>query len=134
MVQRSLQQPRLPSPCDGWQVEVTLIYAERMNKAVKKHRTTNRNRQQHEVTKAYMEIDSIQRMLRSQMQPPRVPYLECIREIIEEIEDETKEEDEERDINLALDEEKRNDDDEVDVPDIGRQTIIDMFRSGVNRN
>jgi hypothetical protein len=115
---------------------------ERMNKSVKKHRTTNRNRQQHEVTQAYMEIDSIQRMLRSQEQPPKVPYLECIRHIIEEIEEETKEEDEELqrlldEEDLANEEKKTEDDDDDDnddndVVDIGRQTIINMFRYGVN--
>ena len=113
-----------------------------MNKAVKKHRNTNRNKQQHEVTAAYLEIDSIQRMIRSQDRPPRTPYLECVRTIIEDIEEETKEEDDERALLLAeaalLEENKTDsDDDEVeeeeDVVDIGRQTVINMFRYGLNR-
>ena len=115
--------------------------SERMNKAVKKHRNTNRNRQQHEVTAAYLEIDSIQRMIRSQDRPPHTPYLECVRTIIEEIEEETKEEDDERALLLAEaeaeaelhDENKtdNDDDEEEDVVDIGRRTIINMFRYGV---
>ena len=60
--------------------------SERMNKMVKKFRTTNRNRQSHAVTSSYMELDMIYKMIRKSGQTSaKAPYIDSLRDIITEL-------------------------------------------------
>ena len=62
--------------------------SERMNKQVKKFRTTVRNRQTHQVTSAYMELDTVYKMEKKNEEYNKVEnYMLCLREKILQIEE-----------------------------------------------
>ena len=66
--------------------------SERMNKQVKKFRTTLRNRQSHEVTSAYMELDTFYKMeTKNEIYNKESPDMECLREKVLEIQEEDEE-------------------------------------------
>lgn len=59
-----------------------------MNKQVKKFRTTVRNRQTHQMTSAYMELDTVYKMEKKNEEYIRVDnYMLCLREKILQIEE-----------------------------------------------
>ena len=85
--------------------------SERMNKNVKKFRTTDRNRQSHDVTKTFMELDSIYKMISRKNSHTVAPYLDCLREKINNIIEENEEN------ALAEAERRLNDEDQVAIGD-----------------
>lgn len=115
--------------------------SERMNKQVKKFRTTTRNRQSHLVTSAYMELDSIYDMMRSKREGPKVgTYLECLRDKYRDVREILVLEAEDRDLAAlaaaAADAESdgaEGDEDEGDydgdIPDVGRDALIDLLNA-----
>lgn len=63
--------------------------SERMNKQVKKFRTTVRNRQSHEVTSAYMELDTLYKMeTKNESYNKESPCMKCLRENVLVIQEE----------------------------------------------
>ena len=60
--------------CGQWE-------SERMNKQVKKHRTTVRNRQSDEVTAAFMELDTTYKMIYHKEKEIKTDvYMDCLRQ------------------------------------------------------
>lgn len=67
--------------------------SERMNKQVKKHRTTVRNRQTHAITASYMELDTTYKMIHlKEKQIPTNIYMECLRDKLDVMINEIQEE------------------------------------------
>ena len=59
---------------------------------MKKFQTTLRNRQSHEVTSAYMELDTLYKMeTKNESYNKESPYMECLRERVLEIHEEHEE-------------------------------------------
>ena len=109
---------------------------ERMNKMVKKFRTTLRNRQTHVVTSSYMELDMIYKMIRKSTEvKKKVPYIDSLRGVIQVLEAEYHDEMDEvaaaKDVENAevVDEEDEVEDAEyaLDVPDEGRNALFDLL-------
>jgi hypothetical protein len=94
--------------------------SERMNKQVKKHRTTVRNRQSHEVTASLMELDTTYKMIRLKEKKIKTnTYLECLREKIFDLQEEIEvEEFEEQELNAANENVVFNEEDSHDVEDM----------------
>ena len=114
--------------------------SERMNKQVKKFRTTTRNRQSHAVTSAYMELDTTYRMVeRRNQEPAQVKFIDLLQEAYKDIQEEVEIEGEERDHENAsiagddYDNDIENGDiDEsyqTEIPDICRDTLIELCRT-----
>lgn len=110
--------------------------SERMNKMVKKFRSTERNRQTHIVTSSYMELDIIYKMIRkSTAVRKKAVYIDSLREIIEALKAEYQEEMAEQDEARAggeVDEVAEEDEVEdaeyaVDAPDEGRNALFDLL-------
>ena len=110
--------------------------SERMNKMVKKFRSTERNRQTHIVTSSYMELDIIYKMIRkSTAVRKKAVYIDSLREIIEALKAEYQEEMAAQDEALAggeVDEVAEEDEVEdaeyaVDAPDEGRNALFDLL-------
>lgn len=113
--------------------------SERMNKHVKKFRSVTRNRQEHATTGAYMELDTIYRLIAMREKGPTVkPYLDCLRDrlkdIAEDVADLTAEQDEENERiadDAAQGEEENEDanDEEynADAPDLGCDALIELL-------
>lgn len=101
--------------------------SERMNKNVKKFRTTDRNRQSHDVMKSFMELDSIYRMIdKRDDSKTQAPYLEILRErihVIVEENDEVLLAEAEARINEAEEIEVSDEIDEVDDADYGQELV-----------
>ena len=109
-----------------------------MNKQVKKHRTTVRNRQSHVVTASYMELDTIYKMIDLKEKKVTVNvYMECLREKYYDILEDIAEEQQElealgaEDGNIVVNEEDEADDAEyaVDADDPGRNAISDLLNA-----
>ena len=112
--------------------------SENMNKQVKKHRTTVRNRQSHVVTASYMELDTIYKMIDLKEKKVTVNvYMECLREKYYEVLEDIAEEQQElealgaEDGNVVVNEEDEADDAEyaVDADDPGRNAISDLLNA-----
>ena len=112
--------------------------SERMNKQVKKHRTTVRNRQSHVVTASYMELDTIYKMIDLKEKKVTVNvYMECLREKYYEILEDIAEEQQElealgaEDGNVVVNEQDEDDNAEyaVDADDPGRNAISDLLNA-----
>ena len=115
--------------------------SERMNKQVKKFRTTNRNRQTYATTSAYMELDTTYQMIDSRKkESAKVTYIDCIRDLVMEIQSDVADEANESIYNDLLANEQndnQNSDDEIDpetdveIPDLGRSALITLLNSSV---
>ena len=115
--------------------------SERTNKQVKKFRTTNRNRQTHVITSAYMELDTTYKMIDSRRrESAKVVYIDCIRDRFMEIQNDVAEEIDERAYNDLLENDSMHNgssDDEIDpetdieIPDHGRSALITLLNSSV---
>ena len=115
--------------------------SERMNKQVKKFRTTNRNRQTHSITSAYMELDTTYQMIDSRkIESAKVTYIDCIRDLVMEIRSDVADDENDRIYNDLIANEQMNDqssDDEIDpetdieIPDHGRSALITLLNSSV---
>lgn len=117
--------------------------SERMNKQVKKFRTTNRNRRTQIITSSYMELDTTYRMINSRNKGPNTkPYIDCLRDKFFEIAEDVREEAERVELDRALREEVLSDDehddesDDVDytsdVPDLGRDAFVELLRAAAS--
>jgi hypothetical protein len=88
--------------------------SERVNKQVKKHRTTVRNRQSHEVTASLMELDATYKMIQLKEKKVKMnTYVECLREKILDLE-----EFEEQELNAANENVVFNEEDGEEVEDM----------------
>ena len=122
--------------------------SERMNKQVKKFRTTTRNRQSHLVTSAYMELDSIYSMMRTKSEGPIVgTYLECLRDKYRDVRENVTLEAEDRELAAleamasdvadvtefdgAVEGDEDESDYDADVPDVGRDALIDLLNAAM---
>jgi hypothetical protein len=116
--------------------------SERMNKQIKKFRTTTRNRQSHAVTSAYMELDSIYEMVRTKSEGPKLgTYLECLRDKYRQLQEDAILEAEERELanmeaggqivanDFVDDEDDVPENEYFDVPDIGRDALLDLLNA-----
>ena len=114
--------------------------SERMNKQVKKHRTTIRNPQQHDCTAALMELETTYRMIESRKhKPAEVMYIDRLQETFRNVQEELEEEAQERIYNNATalddnaDSDNEGDDDyQIEAPDIGRNALIDLLLSAAS--
>ena len=106
--------------------------SERMNKQVKKFRTTTRNKQTHAVTSAYMELDTTYKLIESrQREPLQAQFLDLLKDAFEDVGDEVEAE------RIALDEavaesEERYDfeeDSEREAPDVFRNALIEQLKN-----
>ena len=112
--------------------------SERMNKQVKKFRTTVRNKQTHPVTSAYMELDTIYKMeKRSSDYDRKDCYMTCLREKIAEIEEvhieeaELAAENDENNVGLENNEEYEVEDAEyeAELDDHGRNALLLLLQA-----
>ena len=98
-----------------------------MNKTFKKFRTTDRNRQSHDVMKSFMELDSIYKMIdKRDDSKTQAPYLEILRErihMIVEEDDEVLLAEAEARIKEANEMEVSDEIDEVDDADYGQELV-----------
>ena len=111
--------------------------SERMNKQVKKHRTTVRNRQSHQVTASFMELDTTYKMMYlKEKQVPTNVYMECLRdkvfEMMEEIEEKFLEQQaiQGDNGNVVVNEEDGEDevnDYALEHVDLGREALVELF-------
>ena len=118
--------------------------SERMNKHVKKFRNVTRNRQEHATTAAYMELDTIYRLIAMREKGPTVkPYLECLRdrlnEIAEDAADLAAEQNDkiERIADAAAEGVEEIDDaDDIEynaeAPDLGRDTLLELLAAAAS--
>ena len=113
--------------------------SERMNKQMKKFRTTLRNRQSHEVTSAYMELDTLYIMeTKNESYNKESPYMECLRERVLEIQKEHEElgaivaEEEEEIAAQAVNEEDSDDDYDSEIQDQGRNAFFLLLDAAAN--
>ena len=108
--------------------------SERMNKQVKKFRTTTRNRQTQAITASYMELDTTYKMINMREKGKfTAPYIDCLRDKILDI---TKEvEDSERNLQDDANGGSDEDDDENEmeysdeIPDLGRDALIALLNA-----
>ena len=111
--------------------------SERMNKQVKKHRTTVRNQQHHAATSALMELESTYKMIENRReQPAEVLYIDRLKETFRNVQEEIAIDAAEESLNDALARDASadyasDDEDDIDydaeVPDMGRNALIDLL-------
>lgn len=112
--------------------------SERMNKQVKKFRTTVRDRLSHEVTSAYMELDTLNKMeTKNESYNKESPYMECLREKVLEIQEEHEElgaiaAADEEEIEMQAVNEDSDDDYDSKIQDQGRNALFLLLDAAAN--
>ena len=111
--------------------------SERMNKQVKKHRTTFRNQQHHASTSALMELESTHKMIENKReQPAEVLYIDRLKETFMDVQEEIAFDAAEESLNDAIAwdagaDYASDDEDDIDYdaenPDMGRNALIDLL-------
>jgi hypothetical protein len=120
--------------------------SERMNKQVKKFRTTSRNRQTHAVTSAYMELDLTYNMIRKRNQGVHTDsYLECLRDQFLKLQEGIEVDVEERaaaaaaaavadadaDTDADAHDDAWTDENDAEAPDLGRDALAGLLEAAM---